>query len=75
MSRPLSARCTPCAPQLPRTPWPESFAGTSQLVHLVGWMAQDEGGTPELRGLAQRRYAHSFRLRWPRSSKKVGDDR
>ncbi|MCY0956887.1 hypothetical protein [Streptomyces sp. H27-H5] len=25
-------------------------------------MAQDEGDTPELRGLAQRHYAHSFRL-------------
>ncbi|MFD7107519.1 tetratricopeptide repeat protein [Streptomyces celluloflavus] len=38
------------------------FAATSQLVHLAGWMAQDEGDTPELRGLAQRYYAHSFRL-------------
>ncbi|MFI5768842.1 tetratricopeptide repeat protein [Streptomyces sp. NPDC051658] len=40
----------------------ELFAATSQLVHLAGWMAQDEGDTPELRGLAQRYYAHSFRL-------------
>ncbi|MFJ4963080.1 tetratricopeptide repeat protein [Streptomyces sp. NPDC088729] len=40
----------------------ELFAATSQLVHLAGWMAQDEGGTPELRGLAQGYYAHSFRL-------------
>ncbi|WP_308120366.1 MMPL family transporter [Streptomyces poriferorum] len=38
------------------------FAATSQLVHLAGWMAQDEGDTPELRGLAQGYYAHSFRL-------------
>ncbi|WP_435841394.1 hypothetical protein [Streptomyces gardneri] len=53
-------------------PWPEGrfteatgrdlFAATSQLVHLAGWMAQDEGDTPELRGLAQRYYAYSFRL-------------
>lgn len=40
----------------------ELFAATSQLVHLAGWMAQDEGDTPELRGLAQGYYAHSFRL-------------
>ncbi|MGW2846535.1 tetratricopeptide repeat protein [Streptomyces sp. NPDC001274] len=40
----------------------ELFSATSQLVHLAGWMAQDEGDTPGLRGLAQRYYAHSFRL-------------
>ncbi|MEV7892784.1 tetratricopeptide repeat protein [Streptomyces cyaneofuscatus] len=40
----------------------DPFAATSQLVHLAGWMAQDEGDTLELRGLAQRYYAHSFRL-------------
>lgn len=40
----------------------ELFAAASQLVHLAGWMAQDEGDTLELRGLAQRYYAHSFRL-------------
>ncbi|MFE2159541.1 tetratricopeptide repeat protein [Streptomyces lydicus] len=40
----------------------ELFAATSQLVHLAGWMAQDEGDTPELRGLAQSYYAHSYRL-------------
>ncbi|MFI5803713.1 tetratricopeptide repeat protein [Streptomyces sp. NPDC051561] len=38
------------------------FAATSQLVHLAGWMAQDEGDTPRLRGLAQGYYAHAFRL-------------
>ncbi|MFE9632874.1 hypothetical protein [Streptomyces sp. NPDC006463] len=40
----------------------ELFGATSQLVHLAGWMAQDEGDTPELRGLAQGYYAHAFRL-------------
>ncbi|WP_327689125.1 tetratricopeptide repeat protein [Streptomyces tubercidicus] len=40
----------------------ELFAATSQLVHLAGWMAQDEGDTPELSGLAQSYYARSFRL-------------
>ncbi|MFI0219079.1 tetratricopeptide repeat protein [Streptomyces lydicus] len=40
----------------------ELFAATSQLVHLAGWMAQDEGETPELRRLAQSFYARSFRL-------------
>ncbi|MET9917430.1 hypothetical protein ABZZ04_10135 [Streptomyces sp. NPDC006435] len=54
------------------TPWLEGhfteatgrdlFAAISQLVHLADWMAQDEGDTPELRGLAQLHYAHSFRL-------------
>lgn len=36
----------------------ELFAATSQLVHLGGWMAGDEGN----QGLAQRYYAHSYRL-------------
>ncbi len=36
----------------------ELFAAVSQLVHLAGWMAGDEGN----QGLAQRYYAHSFRL-------------
>lgn len=34
------------------------YAATSQLVHLAGWMAQDEGN----QGLAQQYYAHSYRL-------------
>ncbi|MFJ6213728.1 tetratricopeptide repeat protein [Streptomyces sp. NPDC092296] len=43
--------------------WTESvgrdlYAAASQLVHLIGWMAQDEGD----QGLAQKYYAHSFRL-------------
>lgn len=40
----------------------ELFAATSQLVHLAGWMAQDEGDTPKLQGLAQGYYAHAYRL-------------
>ncbi|WP_329155673.1 tetratricopeptide repeat protein (plasmid) [Streptomyces sp. NBC_01456] len=40
----------------------ELFAATSQLTHLAGWMAQDEGDTPELHGLAQDYYAHAYRL-------------
>lgn len=36
----------------------ELFAATSQLVHLAGWMAQDEGN----QGAAQEYYAHSYRL-------------
>ncbi|MEV0963577.1 tetratricopeptide repeat protein [Streptomyces sp. NPDC049910] len=40
----------------------ELYAAASQLVHLAGWMAQDEGDTPHLRGLAQGYYAHAFRL-------------
>ncbi|MGW5351751.1 tetratricopeptide repeat protein [Streptomyces sp. NPDC004031] len=36
----------------------ELFAAAAQLVHLAGWMAGDEGN----QGLAQRYYAHSFRL-------------
>lgn len=36
----------------------ELFAAVSQLVHLAGWMAGDEGN----QGLAQRYYAHSYRL-------------
>jgi hypothetical protein len=34
------------------------FAATSQLVHLAGWMAGDEGN----QGIAQKYYAHSYRL-------------
>ncbi|MEU1817446.1 tetratricopeptide repeat protein [Streptomyces roseifaciens] len=40
----------------------ELFAATSQLVHLAGWMAQDEGNEPEHQGRAQQYYAHAFRL-------------
>jgi hypothetical protein len=40
----------------------ELFAATSQLVHLAGWMAQDEGDDAKHQGLAQRYYAHAFRL-------------
>lgn len=36
----------------------ELFSAASQLVHLAGWMAGDEGN----QGLAQQYYAHSFRL-------------
>ncbi|MEU8585333.1 tetratricopeptide repeat protein [Streptomyces abikoensis] len=38
------------------------FAATSQLVHLAGWMAQDEGDAPEHQGRAQQYYAHAYRL-------------
>ncbi|MGW2078710.1 tetratricopeptide repeat protein [Streptomyces sp. NPDC001939] len=34
------------------------FAATSELVHLAGWMAQDEGQ----QGLAQQYYAHAYAL-------------
>ncbi|GAA2710342.1 MULTISPECIES: tetratricopeptide repeat protein [Streptomyces] len=40
----------------------ELFAATSQLVHLAGWMAQDEGNDPEHQGRAQQYYAHAYRL-------------
>ncbi|MEN8651694.1 tetratricopeptide repeat protein [Streptomyces sp. 21So2-11] len=40
----------------------ELFAATSQLVHLAGWMAQDEGNAPENQGRAQQYYAHAYRL-------------
>lgn len=36
----------------------ELFAATSELVHLAGWMARDEGN----HGLAQQYYIHSYRL-------------
>ncbi|MEV7886930.1 tetratricopeptide repeat protein [Streptomyces sp. NPDC088357] len=36
----------------------ELFAATSQLVHLIGWMARDEGN----QGLAQRYHVHSYKL-------------
>ncbi|MGW4271780.1 tetratricopeptide repeat protein [Streptomyces seoulensis] len=38
------------------------FAATSQLVHLCGWMVQDEGNDDHHQGLAQRYYAHAFAL-------------
>lgn len=38
------------------------FAAASQLAHLAGWMAQDEGNAPELQGLAQGYYTHAYRL-------------
>ncbi|WP_432248646.1 tetratricopeptide repeat protein [Streptomyces sanyensis] len=34
------------------------YAATSQLVHLAGWMAQDEGND----GLAQQYYGHAYAL-------------
>ncbi|WP_246430320.1 tetratricopeptide repeat protein [Streptomyces rectiverticillatus] len=40
----------------------ELFAATSQLVHLAGWMAQDEGKDAEHQGRAQQYYAHAYRL-------------
>lgn len=40
----------------------ELFAATSQLVHLAGWMAQDEGRDTEHQGRAQQYYAHAYRL-------------
>lgn len=36
----------------------ELFAATSQLVHLIGWMARDAGQ----QGLAQRYHVHSYKL-------------
>ncbi|SFL82882.1 hypothetical protein SAMN05192584_12852 [Streptomyces pini] len=36
----------------------ELYAATSQLVHLIGWMARDEGA----QGLAQRYHVHSYKL-------------
>jgi transcriptional regulator with XRE-family HTH domain len=36
----------------------ELFAATSELVHLIGWMARDEGN----QGLSQQYHLHSFRL-------------
>lgn len=36
----------------------ELFAATSQLVHLIGWMARDAGE----QGLAQRYHVHSYKL-------------
>ncbi|KAA0943010.1 tetratricopeptide repeat protein [Streptomyces apricus] len=40
----------------------ELFAASSQLVHLAGWMAQDEGHGTEHQGRAQQYYAHAYRL-------------
>ncbi|GGU59974.1 hypothetical protein GCM10010211_26250 [Streptomyces albospinus] len=36
----------------------ELFAATSELVHLIGWMARDEGN----QGLSQQYHLHSFKL-------------
>ncbi|WP_443031469.1 tetratricopeptide repeat protein [Streptomyces sp. 2323.1] len=36
----------------------ELFAATSELVHLIGWMARDEGS----QGLSQQYNVHSFKL-------------
>jgi tetratricopeptide (TPR) repeat protein/transcriptional regulator with XRE-family HTH domain len=36
----------------------ELFAATSELVHLIGWMARDEGN----QGLSQKYHLHSYRL-------------
>ncbi|MFJ8345008.1 tetratricopeptide repeat protein [Streptomyces sp. NPDC094153] len=36
----------------------ELFAATAELVHLIGWMARDEGD----QGLSQRYHVHSYRL-------------
>lgn len=36
----------------------ELFAATSELVHLIGWMARDEGN----QGLSQQYHLHSYRL-------------
>ncbi|WP_228982272.1 tetratricopeptide repeat protein [Streptomyces sp. DH12] len=36
----------------------ELFAATSELVHLIGWMARDEGH----QGLSQKYHLHSYRL-------------
>lgn len=36
----------------------ELFAATSELVHLIGWMARDEGD----QGLSQRYHLYSYRL-------------
>ncbi|MCK7622504.1 tetratricopeptide repeat protein [Streptomyces sp. RS10V-4] len=36
----------------------ELFAATSELVHLIGWMARDEGD----QGLSQKYHLHSYRL-------------
>ncbi|QGV82827.1 tetratricopeptide repeat protein [Streptomyces ficellus] len=38
------------------------FAAASELVHLCGWMVQDEGNDDHHQGLAQRYYAHAFAL-------------
>ncbi|MGW0708203.1 tetratricopeptide repeat protein [Streptomyces sp. NPDC002643] len=38
------------------------FAATSQLAHLIGWMAQDLGDDPAHQGEARQYYASAFRL-------------
>ncbi|MFD8935415.1 tetratricopeptide repeat protein [Streptomyces sp. NPDC059578] len=41
-----------------RTVGRDLFAATSELVHLIGWMARDEGN----QGLSQKYHLHSFQL-------------
>ncbi|MEU9602849.1 tetratricopeptide repeat protein [Streptomyces sp. NPDC048057] len=38
------------------------YAATSQLVHLIGWMASDEGADSHTQALARHYYAHACRL-------------
>lgn len=38
------------------------YAATSQLAHLIGWMAQDEGDDTRHQALARHYYAHAYRL-------------
>ncbi|WP_327358012.1 tetratricopeptide repeat protein [Streptomyces sp. NBC_01304] len=38
------------------------YAATSQLAHVIGWMAQDEGDDKRHQALARHYYAHAYRL-------------
>jgi hypothetical protein len=38
------------------------YGATSQLSHLIGWMAQDEGDDPRRQALARHYYVHAWRL-------------
>ncbi|WP_432138637.1 tetratricopeptide repeat protein [Streptomyces sp. bgisy154] len=38
------------------------YAATSQLAHVIGWMAQDEGDDKRHQTLARHYYAHAWRL-------------
>ncbi|GAA0616953.1 tetratricopeptide repeat protein [Streptomyces crystallinus] len=38
------------------------YAAASQLAHLIGWMAQDEGDDTGHQALARHYYAHAYRL-------------
>ncbi|NJQ00707.1 tetratricopeptide repeat protein [Streptomyces zingiberis] len=38
------------------------YAATSELVHLIGWMTQDDGDDPRHGALARHYYAHAWRL-------------